>query len=124
MQIHLLGSFTKEFGFTPSCKKISHKVGKPDMISDCARMILKHTSDFLKSVEPNRVLFDIDRGLTIHKLALTGQVIQPGNILVTITYDFTPNRQVVHGSEQIYGWTLEDGMTARFRNVKADELLH
>ena len=119
----LMKSFAEEFDFAPCCRLISHKVGKPDMFSDCASTAVEHTSKFLAGVASNRVMFDIDRGLTIHKLTLIEQVIEPTNILATITYDYTRNRQVVHGSEQIYGWTPEDGMTSTFRSVTAKELL-
>ena len=60
------------------------------------------------------MVFDIDRGLTLHKIALLRHVIQPDHLLATLAHDFEGPGKIRHGSEQILLWRADDDWTTPF----------
>lgn len=64
-----------------------------------------------------RTVFDIDRGLTMHKLALLESVLQPDHLLVNLSVKILPGNKFDHGTEQMFLWQMRDGFQGPFVQV-------
>ncbi len=72
--------------------------------------IAKFTAD----LDESEIVFDIDRGTTLQKLALWKHVIRPHNWLTTLHHKWTAGRNVEHGTEQVMLWRADDSWSQPF----------
>ena len=79
---------------------------------------------FVKDVPDQNVIFDIDRGTTLHKLALIKNVIRPNNIIATISHKMFSSKppQIDHGTERIFLFTKDEdwAMPASYMIIESD----
>ncbi|TVP94679.1 MAG: hypothetical protein EA381_19725 [Planctomycetaceae bacterium] len=67
---------------------------------------------FLAGTRDTEVAFDIDRGTTLHKLALC-KLIRPDHWMTTLVHPME-NRKIVHGAERLMLWRAGDDWTRPF----------
>jgi len=70
---------------------------------------------FVREANESQVLFDIDRGLTLHKIALLRGIIRPDNLVATLTYRQVGRNLIEHGTEQVLVWRHRDDWLQEFK---------
>lgn len=70
---------------------------------------------FLEGTEDTDVVFDIDRGTTMHKLALC-KLIRPNHWLTTLTHHWQ-NGKIKHGTERLKLWRVRDDWMRPFSAI-------
>lgn len=69
---------------------------------------------FTNGIPDENIAFDIDRGLTMHKIALIRNVIRPTNLVVSCHHEIF-EKMILHGTEQLMVWRGNDSLDVPFR---------
>lgn len=91
---------------------------------DFVRDLEEQTAIFTDGVDDSQVVFDIDRGLTLHKLALSHRLIRKRHLVATL-YHEELEKKIIHGTERILLWrggNLWDTALIDFDNDNAPPL--
>jgi hypothetical protein len=104
-------------GAVPDCRvqlaAFCYDIRSPDFPYDFRDSLRTAIAAFTKNHEDSEVVFDIDRGTTLHKLALAKFVIRPNHWLTTIYHEMQRGA-VRHGSERVILWRADDGWEQPF----------
>lgn len=69
---------------------------------------------FVDRTPGEQIVFDMDRGLTMHKFALQRFVIRPRNLVATLYHEMAERNRIKHGSERILAWRAADDWSRAF----------
>jgi hypothetical protein len=95
----------------------SYDTTAPDFPTSFRHCLSQPIQSFCSDVAPERIVFDIDRGTTLHKIALLKYIIQPQNLLATLLHKQNANNQIDHGEEQILLWYAGDSWQQPFEKA-------
>ena len=130
---HLLVLYTKapdDFSGKASkiadqCLKIKGQLNRPKLVPfsydsesenfphDFTAELSQAVATFVKDIPEQNVIFDIDRGTTLHKLALIKNIIRPNNIIATLSHKMLNKYEVDHGTERIFLFTRDEDWVTR-----------
>lgn len=132
---HLLVLYTKapdDFSGKASkiadqCLKINPQLNRPELVPffydsesetfpyDFTAELSQAVATFVKHIPEQNIIFDIDRGTTLHKLALIKNIIRPNNIIATLSHKMlkTDPAHVDHGTERIFLFTRDEDWVTR-----------
>ena len=81
---------------------------------DFADSMADHIASFVQGVPESNVAFDIDRGLTLHKVALTQRIIQTENLVVSLYHEIRFKNWVEHGTERLFVFPRNENWSLAF----------
>ena len=105
-------------GLTAQYRGFSYNPESADFPREFSEGIREHVDTFIGEVLASKVVFDIDRGLTLHKVALTQRIVQSENAMVSLYHEMSAGNFVVHGTERIFAFNLHDNWDKTFQRLE------
>lgn len=85
-----------------------------DFPRDFMHELKNRVAAFVAGVPANNTAFDIDRGLTLHKVALMQQIVQPVDKLLSLYHEMSDRNLVAHGTERILAFQRDESWELPF----------